>query len=236
MNSKTKYVIPAVVAVVFALMLVVAVPSTMAERGEGGDHAKWKDGEYHKKGHHNGYKAIPVEGFTGSITIPTEMTKDTHAELKSLVTVSLGKAVSIAESNGVTDAIKASIGIAKEGDTKYLVWTVFSMNKDPESDVITWNTFVVDAGDSTNFTTVTKTFDHSKMNSYKTEKFEKLQEKFVVPSGDVDIDAAKAQFADLLQQLRDAYKNQDYETAKSIKEQLEELKQTVFLNMKSPRF
>lgn len=232
MNSKTKYMIPAFAAV-FALMFAVAIPTVMAE---GGDYAKWGGDKHHMKGH--GHKAILVEEFTGSIAIPAEMTKKTFGELKDQVTVSLSQAVSVAESNGVTDAMKASIGIAKDGeDNKFVVWTVSSMSKDSESDTMTANIFVVDAGDKTNFTSITKTFDHSKMTERMhgdmSAKFEKLQQKFAEPTGDADVDAARAQFLDLSQQLRDAHTNEDTEAAKSIKDQLKELKQTGFLNMRS---
>lgn len=232
MNSKTKYMIPAFAAV-FALMFAVAIPTVMAE---GGDYAKFGGDKHHGKGH--GHKAILVEEFTGSIAIPAEMTKETFGELKDQVTVSLSQAVSVAEDNGVTDAMKASIGIAKDGEgNKFVVWTIASMNKDSESDTMTRNIFVVDAGDRTNFTAITKTFDHSKMTERMhgdmSAKFEKLQQKFAEPTGDADVDAARAQFLDLLQQLRDAHANEDTEAAKSIKDQLKELKQTGFLNMRS---
>ena len=229
MNSKTKYMIP-VFAAVFALMFVAALPNAIAE---GGDYAKMGGDKHHKKGH--GHKAILVEGFTGKIVVPEEMTKETHGELKSQVTVSLGQAVSVAEANGVTDAMKASIGIAKDGqDNKYVVWKIISVDRDEESQTKTKNIFVVDAGDSTNFTSISKTIDHSKMKSDKIDKkIEKFQQKFTEPTGNADVDSARAQFLDLMQQLRDAYTNGDSETAKSIKEQLKELKQTVFLNMRS---
>ena len=232
MNSKTKYMIPAFAAV-FALMFAVAVPAVMAE---GGDYAKWGGEKSHQKGH--GQKAILVEGFTGKVVVPKEMTPEIHDVLKSQVTVSLGQAVSVAESNGVTDAIKAGIGIAKDGeDNKYVVWTITSMNKDTESETMTASIFVVDAGNADNFTTVTKTFDHSKMKERmhgdKTAKFEKFQQKFSESTGNADVDAARAQFLDLMQQLRDAYNNGDTDAAKSIKDQIKELKQSVFLNMRS---
>jgi hypothetical protein len=38
----------------------------------------------------------------------------------------------------------------------------------------------------------------------------------------------------LMQQLRDAYNNGDTDAANSIQDQLKDLKQTVFLNMRSP--
>jgi len=66
-------------------------------------------------------------------------------------------------------------------------------------------------------------------------KFEKFQQKFSEPTGDVEVDAAHAQFLDLMQQLRDAYKNGDTDTAQSIKDQLHELKSS-FLNMRNPHF
>jgi hypothetical protein len=232
MNTKTKYMIPAFAAI-FALMFVVATPYVIAE---GADHAKWTGEKDQKRGHY----AILVEGFTGTIQIPEEMTKETHDALKNQVTVSLGQAVSVAESNGVTDAMKASIGIAKNGEgNKYVVWTITNMNKDTESETMTANIFVVDAGDATNFTTVTKTFDHSKMkgkmNSDKMEKYEKFQQKFSEPTGNADVDAAKAHFLDLTQQLREAIKNGDTETVQSLKKQLEEIKPS-FLNMRNDGF
>lgn len=224
-------------AAVFALMFVVATPYVMAEDGERSwkDGAKWSGEKLSKQGHH-GNKAILVEGFVGSIPVPEEITPETHGELKDQVTVSLGQAVSVAESNGVTDAMKASIGIAKDGEgSKYVVWTIASMNKDTESETMTANIFVVDAGDSTNFTTVTKTFDHSEMKGKMYgDKMGKFQQKFSEPTGDAEVDAARAQFLDLMQQLRDAYESGDTETAQSIKDQLKELKQTVFLNMRNP--
>lgn len=232
MNTKTKYMIP-VFAAIFALMFVIATPYVMAE---GADHAKWTGENDQKRGHH----VILVEGFTGTIQIPEEMTKETHEELKNQVTVSLGQAVSIAESNGLTDAMKASIGIAENGEgNKYVVWTIASMNKDVESETMTANIFVVDAGDATNFTTFTKTFDHSEMTDQmygdKMEKFEKFQQKFSEPTGNADVDAARAHFLDLTQQLRDAIKNGDTETGQSIKKQLEELRPS-FLNMRNSGF
>jgi len=237
MNTKTKYMIPAFAAI-FALVFAFA-PNVMAE---GADHANWGDVAKHpmdRKGP-MGPHAITVEGFTGTIQLPEEMTPETHDSIKSQVTVSLGQAVSVAESNGVTDAMKASIGIVQDGEgNKYVVWTIVSINKDTESDTMTSNIFVVDAGDSTNFTTITKTFDHSemkgKMHGDKTEKFGQFQQKFSKPTGNADVDAARAQFQDLMQQLRDAYDSGDTETAQSIKDQLQELR-PAFLNMRSPGF
>lgn len=236
MNYKTRYVIPAFAAV-FALMFAFATPYVMAEDDKyDKDGAKWGDDKHFKKGH--GHKMILVDGFVGSIPVPQEMTKEAHDKIKDQVAVSLGQAVLVAESNGVTDAIKASIGIAKDGeDNKYVVWTITSISKDAETKTV--NTFVVDAGNADNFATVSKTFDHSeikeRMHGDMTAKLEKFQQKFSEPTGDADVDAARAQFLDLMQQLRDAYQSGDEESAKAIKEQLYELKQT-FLDMRNSKF
>ena len=230
MNTKTKYMIPAFAAV-FALMFAFGAPSVMAE---GGDYAKWGGEKHFKKGHH----AILVEGFSGTIELPEEMSRDSHDALREQVTVSLRDAVSIAEDNGLEDAMKAGIGVAKdENGNKYLVWKVASMDKDSESESVTANVFVVDAGDSSNFATVTKTFDHAKdrMHGDKNAKFDRLQERFSQPTGDAEVDAARAQFLDLMQQLRDAYSSGDTETAESLKGQLSELKQT-FLDVRNGGF
>jgi len=111
---------------------------------------------------------------------------------------------------------------------------IASINKYTESETMTRNIFVVDAGNPNNFTTVTNTFDHSKINERIhgdiTAKFEKFQQKFSESTGDAD----RAHFLDLLQQLQDAHKNGDTDAVNSIKDQLKDLKQTVFLSMKSP--
>lgn len=236
MITKTKYIIPTFAAV-FALMFAFATPYVMAEDSKyEKDGAKWGDDKHFKKGH--GHQMILVDGFVGSISVPQEMTKETHDKIKDQVTVSLGQAVAVTESNGITDAIKAGIGIAKNGDgNKYVVWTVTSISKDAETRTV--NIFVVDAGDAENFATISKTFDHLKikerMHENKTAKIEKFQQKFSEPTGDAEIDAAREEFLDLMQQLRDAYQSGDEESAKAIKEQLYELKQT-FLDMRNSKF
>lgn len=243
MNSKTKYMIPAFAAV-FALMFTFATPYVMAEPGDRDawkDGAKWSDEKYSKKGHH-GHKAILVEGFVGTIPIPEEKNEETHELLKSQVTVSLGQAVDVAESNGFTDAMKASIGIAKDGEgNKYVVWTIASMDKDSESETMTANIFVVDAGDAANFTQVTKTFDHSKMegkmhSNYGADgakfsdperlenKIQKIEQKINEGAGDSESDQRKVEFIYLLRQLQTAITNGDDAQADSLREQLKELR------------
>ena len=232
MNTKTKYMIP-VFAAVFALVFAFATPYVMAD---GADHAKWGEGK-----HHMGPMGYPIQidGFSGAIKMPTEMTKETHDSLKSQVKVSLSQATSIADANGFTDAMMASIGVVDDGaGNKYLVWIVSSMDKDEESKTMTAKIFVVDAGNAENFATTTKTFDHSMMKERmfgNSTKFEKFQQKFSTPTGNADVDAARAHFLDLMQQLRQAYANGDLDAAQAIKDQLHTLKQT-FLDMRSSGF
>lgn len=255
------YLIPAFVAI-FAL--IVFAPSILADKGE---YAKWEDGKHpmEQKGP-MGFHAIQVKGFNGTIQIPKEMTMETHDLLKSQITVSLSQAVSVADQNGFADAMSANIGIVQNQDIKYLAWIISSIEKNKDSQIITANIFVVDAGDKTNFAKTTQTFDHSKMYGdkmygnktmmddkkhgdkmygdktkmgemydYKTKRHDQSESKFSEKTGNSDIDATKAKFLDLMQQLREAYKKGDTQTAQSIKEQLHELKQA-FLDMRNSEF
>ena len=83
LDTKTKHRILAFAAV-FALVFVFT-PYVMAENGAP---AMWEDGAKHPRGP-MGPHAIQVEGFTGTIQIPVEMTPETHDSLKSQVKVSL---------------------------------------------------------------------------------------------------------------------------------------------------
>jgi len=157
MNTKIKIFIPAI-AVLVAIVAFTASPAIMAESDyekgashEGANHA-WKDGAKHDKGQ----MVTKVDGFVGSITIPEDMTVESHKALKDQVTVLLSEAA-----QGL-DVMKASLGIAvNEKGEKFLVWKLVSIDKDENSDIITATINVVDAADPTNKATVTKEFDHS---------------------------------------------------------------------------
>ena len=228
MNAKIKYMIPAFAAVI-ALAFAFA-PSVLADDAAVDQmHARWDEGHHGPKGP-MGPHAIAIEGFSGAIPIPQDMTKETHDYLKSQVTVSLSQAASIAEQNGLDDAIMAKIGVVDDGsDNRYLAWVVSAINKDVEAQTMTTNIVVVDAGDSSNVATTSQTFDHSMMKERMhgdKVKFEKFQ-KFSEHTGNADIDAARAKFLDLMQQLRDAYQNGDAEKAQALKDELHSLKQTI---------
>ena len=231
MNKTTKYEILAFAAV--SALVFTLLPYVMADEGTP---AMWGDGAKHPMGHngHMGDRAITVDGFVGSIQIPETVDNTTHDTLKSQVTVSLSQAVSIAENNGFVDAMRANMGIVKDSDgNKYLAWTVSSITKDATTNAVTENIFVVDAGNEANFASTTKTFDHSKwsekMSGDNTARFEQFKQKFSEPTGNADVDAARAQFLDLKQQLHDAIKNGDTATAQDIKKQLQELRPSLFL-------
>ena len=231
MNTKTRYLLPAFAAV-FALMFVAATPYVIAELGtekdawHDGKKNMWKDGAKHHKKH----MTIKVEGFVGSIPIPEDMDREDHKALKDQVTVSLSEAA-----NGL-DVMKGSIGIAvNENGEKFVVWKLVSMDKDEGSDTMTATIYVVDAADTTNTATVTKEFDSSiKDRKYShgegydkerhAEKIEKLEQKLTEPTGDAELDAVRAQFLVLIQELREAHENADSDRAQEISDDLKELR------------
>jgi hypothetical protein len=159
MNTKTRIVIPAVAAV-FALMFVVATPYVMAESGapgwsnHGAGGPPWANGQNHYK-----HMSITAEGFAGSIQITEDSIRE---DIKDSVTVTLRDALDSAESSDFdVDSIKrASIGkVENENGEKFIAWILASIDKSEET--VTANIFIVDAGDATNTTQVTKEFDPS---------------------------------------------------------------------------
>ena len=149
MNRKTTYLIPAIVAV-FALMFTVASPLAMAEDGER-LHDKYAD-QKHKKMH----KVIKVEGFVGSIQITEGSDRQT---IRDQVSVSLSEAADGLDVRGGHLGV-----ITNENGEKFLVWTLKSIERDSESGTATITIYVVDAGDASNNTSVSKEFDRSDRN------------------------------------------------------------------------
>ena len=160
MNRKTKYLIPAFAAV-FALTFVFVTPYVMAE-GDYDGHSKWG------AKHQGMTKAVTVDGFTGSISIPEDIDKEAMKALKEQVSVTLIVAATAAEENGFSDVMKASIGIVKnENGDKYVAWVLAGMSMD--DDTVTKNIFVVDAGNAENTGSVTKSFDLSNIEEMKSQ-------------------------------------------------------------------
>ena len=210
MNKKTAYLIPAFAAV-FALMFSFASPLAMAEYGEG-MHDK-NMGQKHKKMH----KVVEVEGFIGSIQITEDADKQS---LKDQVSVSLSEAAS-----GL-DVMGGHIGVAvNENDDKYVAWILKSVEKDSESTVATVTIHVIDAGDVTNTSTITKEVDFAEKKVEKiSKKIDKLEERFSESSGDAEIDAARDTFVEKLQELRQAIQDGDSERVSELREELKDLR------------
>ena len=215
MNRKTTYLIPAFAAV-FALMFAVATPLVLAESGEG-MHDKWS-GQKNQKMH----KVIEVDGFVGSIQI----TEDSDRQaLRDQVTVSLSEAA-----DGL-DVMGGHIGVVtNENGDKYLVWTLKSIEKNSESETATATIYVVDAGDASNTTTITKEFDRSEMNGKfnhdgdKRANIDEKLERLSQPIGDADVDAARATFVEKLQELKAALESGDSEKASELRDELKDLR------------
>ena len=230
MNNKTKYVLPAFAAV-FALMFVAAAPHVLAEPVEGKTWTGYGDYKHAKKMHNNHIKMVMVEGFTGSILVPDMSTvedkREVYESLKEQVTVRLSEAASAAE-NAELDITKGSIGMAiNENNEKYVVWMLAEKNRDSESQTTTVTIFVVDAGELSNTAQVTKEFDHSVREIDTTNfanKAEKLQQKFSEPTGNPEVDVLQSQFAEKVQELRDASSDGNIEKAQQIREELKSLK------------
>jgi len=160
MNRKTKFLIPTFAAV-FALAFVFVTPYVMAE-GDYEGHSKWG------AKHQGMNKAVTVDGFTGSIPIPEDFDKETMKALKEKVSVTLIDAATAAEDNGLSDVMKASIGMVKnENGDKYVAWILAGMSI--EDDTITKNIFVVDAGNAENTGSITKSFDLSNIEEMKSQ-------------------------------------------------------------------
>lgn len=188
MNTKIKYLIPAFAAV-FALVFAVSTPYVKADdQGVANP-----DGVRHwgSMGHKGpmGSHFVTVEGFTGSIQLPDTFDKETQNTLKDKVSVSLFQAASTAQENGFADAKSAQIGLVQdEQGNKYLAWILSDMNVD-DSGIITVNTFVVDAGNSDNFVTVSNTFDPSTIKGHMHGDSAEMFEGFHQESTETDDNA-----------------------------------------------
>lgn len=229
MNRKIKYIIP-VFAAVFALAFVFSTPYVMADNVNGawiGKHMGTNDqwGREHHMGPKGpmGPHVITVDGFSGSVAIPQDITKETRDSLKSQVTVTLFQAVKVADANGFSNAMSVNLGVVDDGaGNKYLAWTITSIDKDAETDAVTANVFVVDAGDEGKYAKITQTFDHPMKGDGQGPKSQGFQ-KF---TDNLDPET-KAKFQDLMDQLRQAHQNGDTNAVKNLKDQLHQLMESL---------
>lgn len=216
---KTKYVLPALVAA-FALTLVVAAPYVIAEPGENKPYGFHDGAKMHAK-----FMGVQVDGFVGSIPITEDTDRQT---LKDQVTVSLSEAA-----NGL-DVMGGHIGVAvNENGEKYLVWTLASIEKDPESETATATIYIIDAADSSNTASVTKEFDHSMIKDRKHHDGASYSdkagnwEKSAQPTGNAELDALRAQFAEKIQELKEAMINGDSDRVQELHDELSDLKNQI---------
>ena len=211
MTTKTQYLLPAFVAI-FALMFVAATPFVAAV-----------DDEITAK--HKGKKNMPilVEGFEGSIPITEDSDR---SELKEQITVSLSEA-----SDGL-EVYKARLGaVVNENDEKFLVWLLVNSEKNEESGIVTITIYIVDAGDSSNTTQVTREHDSSenKKPSLRVlaNNIDKLEERFSEPTGNEELDELQAQFVEKILELKEAHENEDSDLVQELRQELKDLKQQI---------
>ena len=211
MTTKTRYLLPAFVAI-FALMFVTAIPYVAAEDTE------------RPFAHHYGKKHMPiqVEGFEGSIPITEDSDRQ---ELKSQITVSLSEAAEGLE------VYKAHLGaVVNENDDKFLVWILANFEKNSESGIVTATIYIVDAGDSSNTTQITREINRSEDDrDYSprglADKLERLEEKFSEPSGNEELDELGDQLVEKIGELKEAHEEGDSDKVQELREEMKNLMQ-----------
>ena len=208
MNTRTKYLIPAFAAV-FAVTFAMAAPYVMADDGLGG-HPNW-GGKPHR-----GPFALTVEGFTGAIQVPDDINRDVMKNLKDQISVSLVDAATTAQNSGVTDVVKANIGIIQnENGDKFVAWILSGITVEDEN--VTRTLFVVDAGNSGNTAQVENQFDPTMIK-------EKFSEHHPFKGNFANLDeATKAEIQSAFQNLRDAKQSGDQQQLDQAKQALKSL-------------
>ena len=210
MTRKTRYILPAFVAV-FALMFVAASPNVAADESDrSAAHHYWKK-----------HMPIQVEGFEGDIQIIAD--SDRH-ELKEKVTVSLSEAA-----EGL-DVYKARLGtVINENDEKFLVWLLVNFEKNINSGIVVATIYIVDAADSSNTAQITREYDHSKDDrkfspGSLVNNIERLEERFSQPTGDEELDQLQSEFVEKVREFGEAHKDGDSEKIQELNQELKDLR------------
>jgi hypothetical protein len=215
MTTKTRYLLPAFVAI-FALMFVVATPYVAADEDD--SRFAQQNGKRHM--------SIQVDGFEGSIPITEDSDRQ---EIKSQVTVSLSDAAA-----GL-DVYKAHLGVVvNENDDKFLVWILANVEKDAESETAIATIYVVDAGDLSNTATITKEIDPSEKTrdgkrtrdgDEMANKIERLEERFSEPTGNEELDDLQTQFLEKIRELKEAHEEGDSDKVQELRKELKDLRE-----------
>ncbi|MGY5149896.1 MAG: hypothetical protein ACW9W3_07515 [Candidatus Nitrosopumilus sp. bin_68KS] len=195
---KSKLAITSLIAMV--AIISVGLPSAMAD----------SDANHFKQRH------IEVTDFVGKIQI----TEDTRrADLREQVTVSLSEASSL-----YPDSNRARIGVVvNENDDKFLVWVVVEREYNPETFTGVKYFHIVDAADISNVTTVTQEIDNTDRIQKKIDRLDQKIDKISERLSN-NPDDNKAEFLDILLQIRDAISNGDYDLAKDLRNSLKSLR------------
>ncbi len=218
MNTRTKYAIPAIVGMIVIMAFIVPAmaeqPQFASTSGTGSEHPLDDPLQYMQL----------VSGFEGAVQIQFDSGIDQMIEEK--INVTLADAAIAAEENGLIHATDARMETIKNDQgNAYLVWTIHgydsarSMTVGHSPDI-----FVVDAGDVTNFALTTKEWNLLSMPDVSYDKqtkfFEEFKESHFQSTGDAERDA---EFLGLMQQIKDAYNNDDLPKAEQLRQQIHEL-------------
>ncbi len=195
---KSKLAITSLITLV--AIISVGLPSAMAD----------SDANHFKQRH------LQVTDFVGEIQI----TDDARlADLREQVTVSLSDVSSL-----YLDSNRARIGVAvNENYDKFLVWIVVEREYNPETFTGVKYFHIVDAADISNVTTVTQEIDNTDRIQKKIDRLDQKIDKITDRLAD-NPDEKKAEFLDILLQIRDAISNGDYDLAKDLRASLKSLR------------
>ena len=218
MKTRTKYAIPSIIGMVTVMAFIVPA---MAEQTQfastlGSDSEPFSEDPLQ-------YMKL-VSGFEGTVQIQFE--PGAEQRIEELINVSLADAAVIAEENGLVHATDARMEAVKnERGDAYLTWVIHGYDS-ARSETVghSPDIFVVDAGDATNFVLTTKEWNLPDVSyTQETQFFEGFEEDYFQPTGDVENDALRAEFLDLMQQLKDAQDENDPQKVEQVRLQIQEL-------------
>ena len=224
MNTRTRYVIPAIAGMVVMMAIMAFTVPAMAVQSQSASTSG--TGSEHPLDDPLQYIQL-VSGFEGAVQIQFDSGTDQMIEEK--INVTLADAAAVAEENGLIHATGARMEVIRnDQDNTYLVWTIHGYDS-ARSETVghSPDIFVVDTGDVTNFALTTKEWNQLNMPdaSYDLEMkfFEEFNEDDLLPTGDAEHDALQAEFLGLIKQLKTAHDDGDSQKADQLRQQIREL-------------